>query len=148
MGYTKLWYCADQAEKDGLEYFWIDTCGLDKSSSAELSEAINSMYRWYQRAEVCYVFLSNLSVAQFLENTLEKCRWFTRGWTLQELIAPVNMQFFDQSWNHRGSKESMVEILSEITTISTSILARQQPLSSVAVAQRMSWAAKRQTTRI
>lgn len=85
------------ASQAGLSYAWIDTCCIDKSSSAELTEAINSMYQWYQRSEVCYAFLSDLSASKPLETTLEVCQWFKRGWTLQELIAPDNIYFFDEA---------------------------------------------------
>ena len=82
-GYAKVWYCAKQARADGLEYCWIDTCCIDKSSSAELSEAINSMYQWYENAVVCYVYLADVVTADQLAGSA----WFTRGWTLQELIV-------------------------------------------------------------
>jgi len=59
-GYAKIQFCCDEAERDGLEYVWIDTCCFEKSSSAELSEVINSMYRWYQNARVCYAYLSDV----------------------------------------------------------------------------------------
>lgn len=106
------------------------------------------MYRWYQRSDICYAFLSDLPAASSLKTSLKECRWFKRGWTLQELIAPENLYFFDQDWNNRGSKKDLVEILSDITGINTSILLHAQQLSSVAVAQRLSWAADRKTTRI
>jgi hypothetical protein len=147
-GYSKIQLCGEQAASDGLKYVWVDTCCIDKSSSADLSEAINSMYQWYQRSEVCYAFLSDLTPSASMDAALRKCRWFTRGWTLQELIAPVNVHFFDQDWNHRGSKKDIVELLSSITGISSAILRHEQRLSSIAVAQKMSWAAHRETTRI
>lgn len=81
MGYCKLEFCRKQAEQDRLQYFWVDTCCIDKTSSAELSEAINSMYSWYQAAEVCYAYLADVPS----NNTFSCSRWFTRGWTLQEL---------------------------------------------------------------
>src|SRR5204863_8204286 len=97
-GYKKINFCAQQAERDGLRYFWVDTCCIDKSNSSELSEAINSMFRWYQNAAKCYVYLSDVLITQrrasneFFELSLESAfrasRWFTRGWTLQELLAP------------------------------------------------------------
>lgn len=132
----------------GIRYAWVDTCCIDKSSSAELTEAINSMYRWYQRSAICYAYLSDLSPSDSLNIALPSCRWFTRGWTLQELIAPTEMRFFDRSWIDRGSKESLCTKLSAITAIDTKVLRHELPLSSIAIAQRMSWAAKRETTRI
>ncbi|KAH8600671.1 heterokaryon incompatibility protein-domain-containing protein [Bisporella sp. PMI_857] len=147
-GYRKIVMTCHMASKAGLNYAWIDTCCIDKSSSAELTEAINSMYRYYQRSNICYVFLSDLPATSSLHTELKKCRWFTRGWTLQELIAPKDIHFFDQDWNYRGSKQDLVEALSLITGINPNILMHNKRLSSVAVAQRMSWAAHRETTRI
>jgi len=136
------------ADEAGIPYAWVDTCCIDKSSSAELTEAINSMYRWYQRSAICYAYLSDLSPSASLDTALSSCRWFTRGWTLQELIAPSEMRFFDLSWVDRGSKECLCDELSRITGIDAKVLRHELPLSSIAVAQRMAWAAKRETTRI
>src|SRR6266480_713025 len=147
-GYRKVEMTCQIASQAGFGYAWVDTCCIDKSSSAELTEAINSMYRWYQRAEVCYVFLADLPASASLNVALQNCRWFTRGWTLQELIAPGIIFFFDQEWNNRGTKRELVEDLSRITGINTKILLHAQRLSSVAVAQKMSWAANRKTTRV
>ncbi|OAG06300.1 HET-domain-containing protein [Paraphaeosphaeria sporulosa] len=83
-GYKKICFCGEQAQQDGLQYFWVDTCCIDKSDKAELSFAIQSMFRWYQNATKCYVYLSDLS----WESAFKSSRWFTRGWTLQELLAP------------------------------------------------------------
>jgi hypothetical protein len=147
-GYAKIRMTCTLAADAGIQYAWVDTCCIDKSSSAELTEAINSMYRWYQRSVICYAYLSDLSPSDSLDAALPSCRWFTRGWTLQELIAPSEMRFFDRSWIDRGSKESLCTQLSEITGIDTKVLRHELPLSSIAVAQRMSWTAKRETTRI
>lgn len=147
-GFEKIRMTCKLAADAGIHYAWVDTCCIDKSSSAELTEAINSMYRWYQRSAICYAYLSDLSPSDALHTALPSCRWFTRGWTLQELIAPSEMRFFDRSWIDRGSKEGLSIMLSEITGIATKVLRHERPLSSIAVAQRMSWAAKRETTRI
>ena len=112
-----------------------------------MTEAINSMYNWYGRAKVCYVYLEDLRGADSLDS-LSGCRWFTRGWTLQELIAPKSMLFFDEEWKCRGTKEDLVGRISSITTISESILLHRQRLSAVSVAQKMSWASGRNTTRM
>lgn len=143
-GWRKIQMTLQLAQRAGLEYVWVDTCCIDKRSSAELSEAINSMYRWYGRSEICYAFLSDHSVDKPLGAS---CRWFTRGWTLQELIAPSNVVFFDQAWNMIGNKIQLSNKLSKITGINPSILRHEQSLASIAVAQKMSWAALRQTTR-
>ncbi|KAK1830421.1 HET-domain-containing protein [Podospora conica] len=147
-GYVKIYMTCKLARDAGIQYAWVDTCCIDKSSSAELSEAINSMYRWYQRSVICYAYLSDLSPSDSLDAALPSCRWFTRGWTLQELIAPSEMRFFDSSWVDRGSKETLCIKLSEITGINVQVLRHEVPLASIAVAQRMAWAAKRETTRI
>ncbi|RBA09112.1 hypothetical protein FPRO05_14352, partial [Fusarium proliferatum] len=93
-GYAKLESCCRAARENGFEYIWDDTCCIDKTSSAELSEAINSMYRYYQEASICYGYLADISTVSEIPNS----RWFTRGWTLQELIAPRSMIFFDKDW--------------------------------------------------
>jgi ankyrin repeat protein len=143
-GYKKIQSCGEQAAKDGLEYFWIDTLCIDKSSSAELSEAINSMYLWYEAADVCYAYLDDVpSKKSFLES-----RWFTRGWTLQELVAPEKVIFFDDEWNPLGSRVELRTSVSQCTGIPTTLLSGTENLDAFSVAQRMSWAARRQTKRI
>lgn len=150
-GYRKLATTCKIAAAEGFKHAWIDTCCIDKSSSAELSESINSMFRWYRRAAKCYVYLADLAPAHVnlpFEDGLSKCRWFTRGFTLQELIAPSQIKFFDQEWNFRTTKRNCVKLLSDITGIDVEILRHQKPLSSIPVAQRMAWAADRQTTKV
>ncbi|KAM7202911.1 Heterokaryon incompatibility protein (HET) domain containing protein [Naviculisporaceae sp. PSN 640] len=136
-------------QRDGLEYYWVDTCCIDKSSSAELSEAINSMFRWYAGSAVCYVYLSDLEPRQAESDIpdLGHCRWLIRGWTLQELIAPRHVVFFDKEWNEIGDKHGLSEQLSSITGIPVELLRGEASLSEYSVAKRMSWASKRQTTR-
>ena len=158
VGYQKIKYTATQAAKHGYNYVWVDTCCIDKTSSAELSEAINSMYKWYEKSEICYAFLEdydhshndNENFDKFsLENsTLAQCRWFSRGWTLQELIAPRYVEFYDRSWVGFGTKSSLVGPLEQITGIDRAILRNEiSDLSTISIAKRMSWASKRQTTR-
>ena len=155
-GYAKIQFCAKQAANDGLQDFWVDTCCIDKSSSAELTEAINSMFRWYREAAKCYVYLSDVSRSNGDEYdhssrstwklAFRKSRWFTRGWTLQELIAPKSVEFFSPEGERLGNKISMEQQVYEITGIDVQAL-RGNPLSSFSVTERMSWAAKRKTTR-
>ncbi|KAK1757850.1 heterokaryon incompatibility protein-domain-containing protein [Echria macrotheca] len=147
-GFAKIDMTCRQAAGAGILYAWVDTCCIDKSSSAELTEAINSMYVWYGRAKICYVYLSDLAASASLDEELPKCRWFTRGWTLQELRAPEHIDFFDRFWQFRGTKRDLLEPLSKITGIRSRVLAHEEALSSVCVAQKMSWAANRETTRI
>ncbi|KXJ86819.1 hypothetical protein Micbo1qcDRAFT_108284, partial [Microdochium bolleyi] len=149
-GYAKIAKTCEFAlkEEPPLEYCWVDTCCIDKTSSAELTEAINSMFRWYKESAVCYAFLSDLEHWQGTkQEDLEKCRWFTRGWTLQELIAPRVMAFFDKQWRFRGTKRKLGTVLSNITGIPTRVLSDGEEVFGECIAKRMSWAARRQTTR-
>ncbi|KAI0357703.1 HET-domain-containing protein [Trametes cingulata] len=141
------------ARAAGYTLVWIDSCCIDKSSSAELSEAINSMYDWYRLADVCYVYLADVSETDDtpggnVRSLMCNSRWYTRGWTLQELIAPENVLFFTQSWRSFGTKSELADLLTEITGIDSAILTGKATLSSVSVSERMSWAAKRETTRV
>jgi hypothetical protein len=152
-GYDKIRFCGEQAKRDGLQYFWVDTCCIDKSNSTELAEAINSMFRWYQDATKCYVYLSDVSRPPFnkdnksnesWEATFRKSRWFTRGWTLQELIAPPSVEFFSKERELLGNKISLEGYICEITGIPVKAL-RGGSLSDFSVTERMSWADKRET---
>jgi ankyrin repeat protein len=152
-GYIKLRNTCTRAAADGFDYVWIDTCCIDKTSSAELSEAINSMYRWYQESGVCYAYLADMpsnaisSRAMVIRPKFSKSRWFTRGWTLQELIAPSVVIFLNQKWEEIGTKSSLQREISAITGIPVNILVRGD-VECASVAQRMSWASKRETTRV
>ncbi|XXH02038.1 hypothetical protein Hte_008403 [Hypoxylon texense] len=147
---SKLRGACIQAANDGFEYIWVDSCCIDKRNSAELSEAINSMFAWYRDAAVCYAFLLNApnelsrawQKAQFAEN-----RWFQRGFTLQELLAPRHVIFFSDKWVPVGEKRLQCDFIATITGIDADILRGDRLLTSASVARRMSWAAKRQTTR-
>jgi Heterokaryon incompatibility protein (HET) len=149
-GFAKILAACEKAQHHGLAYIWVDTCCIDKSSSAELSEGINSMFRWYKNSTVCFAFLSDLPTGtQNAElSILRKCRWWTRGWTLQELIAPTNLIFVDEGWNVVGTKLDLADAIEAITGISRWVLNGQIPLSSIPLAKRMSWAAARETTRV
>jgi hypothetical protein len=126
-GYRKIRFCGKQASDDGIRFSWVDTCCIDKSSSAELSEAINSMFRWYCNAAKCYVYLSDVSTNGYTKNdpssqrtwklAFQQSRWFTRGWTLQELIAPTSVEFFSVESQRLGDRNSLVQEIHEITGI-------------------------------
>lgn len=148
-GFTKIKATCNTALKAGYQYCWVDTCCIDKSSSAELSEAINSMFAWYQRSAVCIAYLSDLNLDRdaSLEEQLRQCRWFTRGWTLQELIAPHHVDFYDQSWHRFASKSELGAILSNITRIEEGVLRGEIRCDDVLIGKRMSWASGRTTTR-
>ncbi|KIK13029.1 hypothetical protein PISMIDRAFT_119679, partial [Pisolithus microcarpus 441] len=155
-GYQKIIKSCEQATKDGYEWLWVDTCCIDKRSSAELSEAINSMYRWYQNAQVCYAYLNDVGESTF--PTKEDCNkfdksngwpeWFVRGWTLQELIAPKEVRFFNKDWVHIGSKWQLAPMLQDVTGIPSKVLRSGLAGKHFCVAQIMSWAANRETTRV
>ncbi|GKZ18122.1 hypothetical protein AbraIFM66951_004592 [Aspergillus brasiliensis] len=148
--FTKLKKTAEQAATDGFEYVWIDNCCIDKRSSAELSEALNSMYAWYQAASICYAYLSDVPTdvrIQERDSEFARCRWSTRGFTLQELLAPREVVFFSSEWKVIGRKSELYEVLSTITGIGVQYLSQEVPLSSASIASRMSWAAKRNTSR-
>lgn len=151
-GYLKIEYTCTQAHQDGLEYAWVDTCCIDKRSSAELSQAINSMYRWYYNAQVCYAYLFDFRlkghIAMFTAERFRQCRWFGRGWTLQELIAPRNVIFFDFSWTQLESRTKLARILANITHIDENVLINRDHMHGASVANRMSWAACRRTTQV
>lgn len=199
-GFKKIEYTCQQALKDGLEYAWVDTCCIDKSSSAELSEAINSMFAWYKESEVCYVYLAdvdgpaellssrqqsdggnsssdtqddprwsdthepgsieqqedashapadcNVSSETSFETQFAASRWFTRGWTLQELIAPSRTIFFSRTWGESGSLKDLAPAVSSITNIPLVLLYGETRVTSYSAARRMSWASRRKTTRI
>ena len=142
------------ARKYGHRLIWIDSCCIDKTSSTELSEAINSMFAWYGSATVCYAFLFDVKSPRFHNERLVKrsrigeSKWFTRGWTLQELIAPRTVIFLSRDWQFLGTKSSLSDVIEAATGISREILVHQLRLDQVSVATRMSWASKRRTTRM
>ncbi|KAF2868379.1 heterokaryon incompatibility protein-domain-containing protein, partial [Massariosphaeria phaeospora] len=143
-GYRKISFCGKQAASEGLQFFWVDTCCIDKDSSAELTEAINSMFRWYRNAAKCYVYLEDVSADSSAEK-FKKSRWFTRGWTLQEMLASKCVEFFSTEGQLIGSKSSRVQEIAEITRIPTEAL-QGRPLSYFSVEQRMLWTKNRETT--
>ncbi|ETS74201.1 hypothetical protein PFICI_14067 [Pestalotiopsis fici W106-1] len=147
-GFIKIRYTCKQARNDGLRYAWIDTCCINKDSSAELSEAINSMYRWYKKADICYAYLADFyAIGSVRSSDLKNCRWFYRGWTLQELLAPEKVVFYGRNWTRIGTKVKMGLRLEAVTGIPRTILWGQRALDTVSVAARMSWAANRETSR-
>lgn len=151
-GWHKLDFCAKQAAADGLQYFWIDTCCIDKRNAVELAAAINSMFQWYRKAARCYVFLSDVSKPDDggndqseWESAFRESRWFTRGWTLQELIAPTLVDFFSSDGERLGNKLTLETIIYDITGIARNAL-RGDALSGFSISERMSWAERRHTT--
>jgi hypothetical protein len=169
VGFRKIELACRQAKRDCLSHIWIDTCCIDKSSSAELSKAINSMFAWYRDATICYAYLEDVpsnygSVPEqqeravkypvgedcedLLNSTFASNRWFTRGWTLQELIAPANVTFYDNAFGFIGTKQGLAYLLKLITRIDEALLTGERPIEAFCIARRMFWAAKRETTRV
>ncbi|KAI1367675.1 heterokaryon incompatibility protein-domain-containing protein [Xylaria arbuscula] len=152
-GYKKIRGCCEQAKSDGLDAVWIDTCCIDKRSSAELSEAINSMFKWYQKAAICYAYLDDVITEDestpipSLPTSFPTSRWFRRGWTLQELLAPSVVIFYSVNWVNIGNRNGLASIIAETTKIDPRFFDSGK-FEDFSIAQRMSWASRRQTTRI
>jgi hypothetical protein len=154
-GYKKILLCGDQAKRDGLQHFWIDTCCIDKANKAELSLAIRSMFRWYRNASRCYVYLSDIPASPLetgeevmppiWDSEFRQCKWFTRGWTLQELVAPGVVEFFSREWHRLGDRISLKTQIHEVTSIPHKVL-EGAPLSQFSVDERFRWRQNRQTT--
>jgi len=166
-GFKKIQACCKLSLEQGFEWTWVDTCCIDKSSSAELSESINSMFSWYQSSSMCYAYLDDIESTSPTGRRVRKwqpdsdsdlsldsdsdsdytSRWYSRGWTLQELIAPLNVDFYSRSWTRIGSKWGLRREISSITGVGEADLVVFDPRRS-SVAQKMSWASKRKTTRV
>lgn len=152
-GFVKIQQTCNLALQDGPKYAWVDSCCIDKSSSAELSEAINSMYMWYRNSAVCYTHLEDASGLKVdprasAKDDFNSCRWFTRGWTLQELVASENLRFYSRDWKYIGAKDDLIERISTITGIHQSVLCNDGSAKGISIAQKMHWASRRITTRI
>ncbi|EXK79496.1 hypothetical protein FOQG_15887 [Fusarium oxysporum f. sp. raphani 54005] len=123
------------ARKQGLQWMWIDNCCINKSDSSELSESINSMFKWYRDAVICLTYLSDVrknsgttvgsQVFRSFE-TGEMSLWFTRGWTLQELLAPGKLLFYDTDWNYLGSKRELAGSIEDVTGIAAHYLTSEK----------------------
>jgi len=152
-GYRKIKFCAEKAAKDQLQYFWIDTCCIDKWNVNELSRSINSMFRWYKDSRKCYVFLLDVSVSiasataqqRDWEASFRMSEWFRRGWTLQELIAPESVEFFSREGQRIGDKQFLEQMVYEITNIPIKAL-QGCSLDRFTILERMEWAKNRETT--
>lgn len=147
-GFRKIFRCCALAASHGYRYLWVDTCCIDKTSSAELTESINSMYKWYQKSEICYVYVADFALQSSsgsrLGESFRNCRWFTRGWTLQELLAPKQVIFYDSNWLEIGSRKFLQNAISYICRISTEHMEHPERAS---IAIKMSWASHRETSR-
>lgn len=160
-GWKKVQRCCEQTRNDGYRYTWIDTCCIDNTNLVELSEAINSMYRWYKNAAVCYAYLVDVDhslrlrggtdcidrIAKRDDWHLRNSRWFTRGWTLQELLAPSYVVFYGKDWVPLGTRESLLDVIHQVTQIQPEYLSSPDAIRQATVATIFSWAARRQTQR-
>jgi hypothetical protein len=153
-GYKKIKLCGEQAKRDGLHYFWIDTCCINKANKAEHSQAIQSMFRWYRNADRCYVYLSDVSASSdepdgavcppLWDSCFRQSKWFTRGWTLQELLAPSLVEFFSREWHRLGDRISLKSQIYHVTSIPQEVL-EGAPLSQSSVDERFRWRQNRDT---
>ncbi|KAF2402463.1 HET-domain-containing protein, partial [Trichodelitschia bisporula] len=149
-GFFKIESSCRQALADEIDYVWVDTCCINKNSLTDLSEAINSMFRWYQGARVCYAFLADVPPKTPSEKWLRHlyaARWFQRGWTLQELLAPPDVRFYSKDWTFIGTRSKMRHTIARITGIDVAYLDGKD-LRHASVAKKMSWASQRTTTRL
>lgn len=142
-GYVKIREFCSIALQSGYRYGWCDTCCINKGNSSELAESINSMFMWYKMSSLCVVYLADVPTVQF-----EDSEWFTRGWTLQELIAPRTLSFYNGHWEFVGTKLNLLGILSSKTCVPSNVLGNLVEPYTCSVAQRMSWAAHRVTQRV
>lgn len=144
-GYYKLYKACEQARSDAIDWIWVDTCCIDKSDNNELSEAINSMFRWYEKAVICYVFLCDVDAVH--AESFGSSKWFRRGWTLQELLAPKKAIFYDALWQPIGTKQTLSLFIEEVTGIPGFVLTDSKWIKVQSIAKRMSWVSRRSTTR-
>ncbi|KAI4935763.1 hypothetical protein J4E86_011385 [Alternaria arbusti] len=155
-GYRKVRFCGEIARRNGIFFFWVDTCCIKQESSQEVGEAINSMYRWYHDAVICYVYLTDVTVGTVTHEGIasvsdwstafRSSRWFTRGWTLQELLAPVYIEFYSKDGYRLGDRTTLVQQIQLSTGIAEAAL-RGSLLSDFTVEERISWARERITKR-
>jgi len=148
-GFKKIKRCCEEAASVGFDYIWIDTCCIDKTDQVELTEALNSMFQWYRSAQVCYSYLWDVDSREdprAKSSTFRKSDWFKRGWTLQELLAPQYVTFYDAEWREIGTKSSLQEVITEISGIPSQVLLMNHG-GEISIAQRMSWAARRETAK-
>jgi hypothetical protein len=151
IGSAKVRFCIQQTRQDGLDYFWIDTCCIDKKNFVELDRSLRSMFRWYSNAERCYVFISDVpqndqseELGTDWEQVFRFSKWFKRGWTLQELIAPTVVEFFSKHGTRLGTKASLEQQINQITRIPVTAI-RGRALANFTVQERRQWQEGRET---
>lgn len=167
---SKIQRACETAKSRDLKWIWIDTCCINKDSQSELAEALNSMFKWYREAKVCFAYLfdvrretSSKEHDVFRRQTRQDdphsedgvsskhSVWFSRGWTLQELLAPKVIQFYDMDWNELGTRSELAQEIEGITKIDARYLREAHEggtqFRTVCIATKMSWMANRTTTR-
>ncbi|KAL7628448.1 hypothetical protein AAE478_002651 [Parahypoxylon ruwenzoriense] len=151
LGWTKIYKLCQKARERLVDWVWVDTCCIDKRSSSELSEAINSMFKWYQKADICFAHLEDVPKDEDYyqdDSSFRRSRWFTRGWTLQELLAPDDVLFYDTRWEYITNRRKIPDLLSQITGIRHDIMSSPLiHLPQASIAERLSWASNRETSR-
>jgi hypothetical protein len=155
-GFEKIQFCMQQAAADGLHYSWVDTCCINKNDFTELQHAINSFFPWYRDADICYVFLSDVSATKrkadseafqcVWERAFRDSRWFTRGWTLQELLAPRKLKFFSCEGKALGHVQELQYLIHSITKLPIAALTGDS-LEEFGIEERLGWTQNRTTTR-
>ena len=153
------------ARTANIKWLWIDTCCIDKSSDAEMAESLRSMYRWYRNAKICYAYLYDVDstgtvgvfdlfqASKTLRNGEDQQSrssnsvWFERGWTLQELLAPKEVCFYDFKWRVIGTKTELAKDIAAVTGIDAKYLGHDRAFRKACIATKMSWLANRTTTR-
>ncbi|KAI0199904.1 heterokaryon incompatibility protein-domain-containing protein [Astrocystis sublimbata] len=151
-GLDKIRRACAVAKENKYEWLWVDTCCIDKGNTQEYSEAINSMFAWYRQAGLCIAYLSDvekgspLGVFSSIEDSRPTSNWFTRGWTLQELLAPQNLEFFDRNWKPLGKKKELADAVAEVSGIDAEYHTGEKKLNEACIAVKMSWLSRRETT--
>ena len=151
-GWLKILKACKIAAGRNIHWLWVDACCIDKRNTAEVAKSINSMYKWYQNAKECYAFLPDVRVGRSHADFAQQFRdsvWFTRGWTLQELLVPPEVQFFNSTFQYLGRKRNgLDDHISAATGIGLEYLQDSSMIRQASVAERMRWASKRETTEI
>ncbi|KAK5702381.1 hypothetical protein LTR17_022378 [Elasticomyces elasticus] len=147
-GAKKIRFCIQQTTQDRLDYFWVDTCCINKKDDAELSRSLRSMFRWYAGAKKCYVYLADVPQGDVLgtdwEHDFQRSSWFRRGWTLQELIAPSLLEFYSKDGKSLGTKASLEVQIGDITGIPVKAI-RGRDLAGFTIHEYQQWQEGRQT---
>ncbi|KAK6435197.1 hypothetical protein LTR95_008617 [Oleoguttula sp. CCFEE 5521] len=145
--FAKIQSACAKAASLGYQWLWIDTCCINKQDNAELTESLNSMYKWYNVDHITAKGPTPFAVAATDESKVPESEWFTRGWTLQELLACKTARFYDVNWDEIGTKATLALDLQRITRIEAGYLHHRKSLHLASIATKLSWACDRVTTR-